>query len=316
MTFELRIVVIGLGAFAAAGLVAALVVPLFSSQTTAETASARARRLAALRLLPATFALASGLVVIASFVFFEPRRPGEEIGTVFPVLASIGVALWLTAAWRWTRITAATRRLIRKWSATAEPVELDGITVPAYAITSEFPIVAVAGILRPKLFIARSVLSSCSREELRAIVAHEQGHVDRRDNLRRLLLTVSPDVLSWLPASDRILAAWREAAEEAADDDAARFGADDRVRLAGALVKIAKLAAPSPAPPMMPASTLYCGERLDRRVRRLLEPRVTSDSPRGTSWRSRIGVALAVVISVLALEGVHAAIEVAIHTLP
>jgi Zn-dependent protease with chaperone function len=124
-------------------------------------------------------------------------------------------------------LARATRRLVRQWLVTAEAVSLPGISAPAFAVTSEFPIVAVIGWRRPRLIIARAVLASCSPDELRAVLAHEQGHIDRRDNMRRLLLSIAPDVLAWLPSSERLFIDWRDAAEEAADDDAARSGGRD-----------------------------------------------------------------------------------------
>jgi hypothetical protein len=52
-----------------------------------------------------------------------------------------------------------------------EPIALEGISIPAVAVDADFPIVAVAGVVRPRLIIARSVLASCSHEELRAVLA-------------------------------------------------------------------------------------------------------------------------------------------------
>ena len=315
MTFEARIAVIGLAAFAATGLLTAVLVPLAARHFVAGAAAVRARRLTALRLLPSVAALAAGTLVTAAFVFFEPRRPGEEIGTVFPVFAVIGMALLGTALWRGVYTALMTRRLLRGWMTRPEPVALNGISIPAVAVDSAFPIVAVAGVWHPRLIIARSVLQSCTSDELTAILAHEQGHIDRRDNLRRLLIAAAPDVISWLPTSGKLFAAWREATEEAADDAASQAGADGRIRLASALIKVAKLAPAAPAPAVIPTSALYCGERLDRRIRRLLEPVIGEDRPAAT-WRNRLTVALGAGAAALALEGIHAAIEVAIHTLP
>ena len=314
MTFELRIAVIGLAAFAAIGLLATCLVPVAARHIVAGAAVTRARRLAALRLLPSVAALAGGTLVTLSFVFFEPRHTGEEIGTVFPVFAALGAALLATALWRGAAVARATRTLVRQWAVRAEPIALDGISIPAFAVDARFPIVAVAGVVRPRLIIARSVLASCSPEELRAVLAHEQGHIDRRDNLRRLLIASAPDVISWLPASRRMFAAWREATEEAADDAASRAGAEGRLRLASALIKVAKLA-PGPAPTVIPASALYCGERLEGRIRRLLEPFGGQHEPAAT-WRSRLTLCVGIGGSVLVLEGIHAVIETAIHTLP
>ena len=105
-------------------------------------------------------ALAGGALVTLSFVFFEPRQTGEEIGTVFPALAALGVALLVTALWRAAAVVRATRRLVREWAVRPEPIALEGISIPAVAVDAAFPIVAVAGVIRPQLIIARSVLVS------------------------------------------------------------------------------------------------------------------------------------------------------------
>jgi Zn-dependent protease with chaperone function len=317
MTFELRVLTVALTAFTVAGLAASLIVPRLASRIRRERAAVRARRLATLRLLPARVAAVAGLAVAIAFLVFEPRQSGEYMGRVMPALALFGAALVLAGAWRWMQIARATRRLTAEWLATAEPLELAGIGIPAFAVASRFPIVAVVGLRRPKLVIARSVLASCTPDELRAVLAHEQGHLDRRDNLRRLMMSTTPDVLAWLPASARLFADWREAAEQAADDDAARAGEDGRLHLASALVKVARLASGRPARDLMPASALYCGEGLDSRVRRLLTPaRAAATTSRRRSARTLAGLAALATIVFLALEDVHAIVEVAIHALP
>lgn len=320
MNFGPRTLTVGLAAFTVAGAVASLVVVALAAHRRAGSPAARARHLAWLRLLPATVAIAAAVTVVAAFLLFEPRRPQEYLGWSVQALAGLGFAVLATAAWRSAKLAAATRRLTRAWRAAAEPVALDGISVPALAVTAPFPIVAVLGLRRPTLVIARSVLAACTPDELRAILAHEQGHIDRRDNLRRLLLAVSPDVVAWLPASDWLFAEWSSAAEEAADDDAARAGAAGRLHLASALVKVARLATGHAAADVMPASTLYCGHNLDGRVRRLLEPPCAGagagagDRPPLT--RIVATLAAAAVVATVALQGLHAVIETAIRTLP
>jgi hypothetical protein len=133
--------------------------------------------------------------------------------------------------------------------------------------------------------------------------------------MSRLLLSITPDVLAWLPSSERLFADWRDAAEEAADDDAARCGEDGRVRLASALIKVARLAPRAPQQTMMPASALYRGESLDRRVRRLLD----SDIPAGTPpsrWRGRLLLATGLALAPSALDTVHGVVETVIHWMP
>lgn len=316
MTAELRMLVIAFAVFAGVGLVMTMLVPAVAGRWTRASAARRAERLAHLRLLPTLTAALSSLIVLAAFARFEPRWDGEEIGIAIPVLAAFGAVLLLTSAWRGFRLVRATRATVGTWLRTAEPIELSGISARAFAVDTEFPVVTVVGFRRPQLIIARSVLDSCSPEELRAILAHEQGHINRRDNLRRLLIAVAPDILQWLPVSARLSSEWREAAEDAADDDAARSGTDGSIRLAAALLKVARLAPGSEPPAPMPASALYRGESLERRVRRLLSARDTVPAPTARSWSMKLAVGLIVTGSLSVLENVHGLVEGLIHSLP
>ena len=316
MTVEVRILIVGLAAFGFLGLIATLVVPFFARPFTRGSAAQRAARLADLRLLPTAIACVGGAIVAAAFVWFEPRWDGENIGTAVPLAAAFAALLLVTAGWRAFRLVQATRRTTLMWRRQAQHVTLAGISAPAMVVDSAFPVVTVVGLRRPRLVIARSVLESCSEEELQAILAHEQGHIDRHDNLRRLLLSIAPDVLNWLPVSAKMFAAWCDAAEEAADDDAARTGPDGRVRLAAALVKVARLAPAAGVQTPMPASALYRGESLERRVRRLLETRHREASSFLPAWSARVALAVLAVTSLTVLESVHALVEGLIHTLP
>lgn len=317
MSFSLRVLAVGTATVAFVTLVATLLAPLLMAAVSGGSASRRAHRLGILRLIPAGSGLAAALVVITSFLNFEPRLD-ENIGWVIPALGGLGALLITVAAWRATQSARATRRLTRDWLSGATPIELSGVSAPAVAISSEFPVVAVVGIRRPRLVIARSVLQACTAEELEAVLAHEQGHIERRDNLRRLLMYAAPDALSWFPRSSELASAWRAATEEAADDDAARAGDGGRLALASALIKVARLATGMSAQRAMPASTLYCGESIDGRVRRLLEP-VESGTQAGLEYRPVRTAALitgAIALAVLALHTVQALVELTIHTLP
>jgi Zn-dependent protease with chaperone function len=168
--------------------------------------------------------------------------------------------------------------------------------------------------------IARSVLQACTPQELEAVLAHEKGHIDRRDNLRRLLMYAAPDAVAWLPGSAHLASAWRRALEEAADDEAAAVGEEGRLALAAALVKIARLAAGMPSQRLMPVSTFHCGDSIDTRVRRLLEPREDAAGAAVTDGHQALRMTLAIAgliaVSMLALRAVQALVEVAVHTLP
>ena len=317
MSFELRTLVVGLAAFAGAGLLASALVPLLASRANKFSGGVRAIFLARLRLLPAASAVLVSIAATTAFLIFESRKPDESVSSSMVAFAGAGALLLALSAWRWYRLAVTTRRTMRAWFASAEPIALDGIGAPAFAVDTSFPIVAVVGLWRPRLIIARSVLATCTADELQAVLAHEQGHLNRRDNLRRLALTATPDVLAWLPISARMFAAWYDAAEEAADDEAERAHQGGRLHLASALLKVARLAAGTNPPPMVPAAALYTGSNLESRVRRLLAPAEPASSARpNTTALAAFACAAAALAVATGTPTVHEWIEAAIHLLP
>ena len=315
MNFEVRTLIVGLSAFAAAGLLGSVLVPVLVSRAARVSAGARAVYLTRLRLLPAASAVLAGLAATAAFVVFESRKL-ESVSWTMIAFAWCGAFLVALSGWRWYRLAAATRRTTRAWFADAEQITLAGINAPVFVADTAFPIVAVIGMLRPRLIIARSVLAACTADELRAVLAHEQGHVNRRDNLRRLALTATPDVLALLPISGRVFTAWHDAAEEAADDDADRVHIDGRLHLASALVKVARIAERTTMPPMLPAAALYTGNNLEVRVRRLLGASVEPQTGRSGLTTLGFVVAFGAMAFATAVPVVHEWIEAAIRHLP
>ncbi|HEX5068793.1 MAG TPA: M56 family metallopeptidase [Vicinamibacterales bacterium] len=318
MSFSIRVLAVGAATLSFVFLVATAVVPRLIRLVSRSTPGRNARHLTILRLIPAGAALAAGALVVVSFLNFEPRGD-ENIGWMVPVLGGIGAMLMSASLWRAARVALTTRRLAREWLATGEPVVLPGISAPALAIPSRFPVVAVVGIARPRLVIARSVLQTCTSEELGAVLAHEKGHIERRDNLRRLLMYAAPDAVTWIPGSAGLAAAWRSAIEEAADDEAAAGGEAGRLALASALIKIARLASGLP-PQRVPVSTFHCGDSIEARVRRLLRPRDVSagaDVADGYQpFRMALAITSVVAVSMLALSAVQELVEIAVHSLP
>jgi Zn-dependent protease with chaperone function len=152
----------------------------------------------------------------------------------------------------------------------ALPIEVPGIGLPAFVVNEAFPVVSLVGWFRPRLLVARTVLENCDGDELAAVLAHEAGHNERRDPWVRLLVRACPDLLSVTPWADRMERAWAEAAEQDADERAARTGPTRAMDLASALVKVARLAGAG-RPPAIPLAALYRGEGVAARVARLLE---------------------------------------------
>jgi Zn-dependent protease with chaperone function len=217
------------------------------------SATTRSRIAFALRVLPPANALVlTGALLVPAYLIYEPRPVKEAVTLkllIPALLALFGLALALLhafAAWR------ATRQLAANWLEHAEPISLGRISPPTYRIPHQFPVIAVVGSLRPRLFLASCIFDSLDEAELAAALAHERGHIAARDNLKRLALRACHDLLVPLPCGRALDRAWLEASEAAADEYAAQAGAAVTLDLASALVKIARLA-PLGTRPAMPA---------------------------------------------------------------
>jgi Zn-dependent protease with chaperone function len=261
------------------------------------SAATQAQVLIYLRLLPfACSLLFVGGFIIPAYLHHEPHPTNEVVSLKLALFAAFCFAGLTLAAWRGLRSWVATRRLVADWLRHAEPVELAGVSVPVYRLRHRFPVIAVVGLARPRLFIADHLFDKLSVEELRAAVMHEHGHLAARDNLKRTALRACRDVLMLVPAGRTLDNAWVEQSEAAADEHAARAGgAAVALDLASALVKIARLV-PAGATPRMPAGAFLVGNRdgdgLAWRVRRLARL-ATSESPLPHTSNAVLNYALA-----------------------
>lgn len=322
MTFVLRVLVLTLASFGVAAVVTSVVVALMWRQPDGEAAQ-RAERLWRMRLLPSAVAIATCLFAIIGLWRFEERHDGEQVGWMVRMSATVGAVYLMTIVARLIRMHLQTRRLLSTWLSNATRFscpEVPGVprlTVPAYRIETHFPVVAVVGIIRPTLVVDATVLDACSPEELSAILAHEHGHIRRWDNLRRTIFAATPDLLAWTKIGPAMRDAWREATEEAADDVAAGTSEDAGVHLADALIHVARIAQGTDAAAsssfratQLPASALYRGESIERRVRRLLAP-AQPGVTRRRHWGAAI-VTSAVVLAFVLQRELHDLMEVAV----
>jgi Zn-dependent protease with chaperone function len=272
-----------------------------------------------LRMFPAAIAAAFvAAVFVPSYLAYEPREYGEGFDVSLALLAIAAAAVILAGGLRgWTAWRGASRR-VHAWMRAAEPIAVD-VSMPMYSIVTDAPLMALAGIWRPRLIVARHLIDALTPEELAASVAHEAGHRRAWDNLKRLVMRAAPDLLSATVAARTLEHRWASAAEHTADDLAGRDSTDARCALASALVKVARLT-PPPAAPGEPISTFVGGGDIVSRVERLLDDRGLA---RATGRRSAPRWIAAAVVIVAAgagyaplLRAVHAATEVLVHTLP
>src|SRR5215213_11268881 len=206
------------------------------------SARTRAEILFVMRIGPPVLAIiAIAAFMIPSYLIYEPHASGESVGWklgALAMLSAIGVGL---AIWRGIRTWLATRSLLNDWLANSTRIQLDAISVPAFVLQHSFPIIAVVGAIRPRLFIADHVLESLSTEELAAAVAHECGHLAAHDNFKRSMMRVSRAALLLIPCGRSLDRAWSEASESAADEHAAQQSSFVALNLASALVRIARM---------------------------------------------------------------------------
>lgn len=206
------------------------------------SARTRAEILFVMRIGPPVLAIvAIGAFMVPSYLLYEPHKTEETVGWKLGLLATlsaIGVGL---AIWRGVRTWLATRSLLKDWLANSTHMDLDGISVPTFVLQHSFPIIAVVGAFRPRLFIADHVLKSLSAEEIAAAVAHEGGHLAAHDNFKRSVMRVSRAALLLIPCGRSLDRAWSEASESAADEHAAQQSSLLALNLASALVRIARM---------------------------------------------------------------------------
>lgn len=271
-----------------------------------------------LRLLPAGAALAAAAVVAAAFARYEPRDADEALGPGLLALAATGALLGASSLRRVWRARRATRRFVTERLAGARSLVLADAPAPVLAVTLGFPAVALVGTRRPRLFLAESALQGLTAEELTVVLAHEGAHTRARDNLKALLVeaAVVPFGLG-----DGIERDWRQAAEEDADERAARGSADRALSLASALVKVARLT-PAGASLALAATTLHRGEGLALRVNRLLAGPKSTRPVAGTLSLGRGLTLLAFGVLAVAsslpylLPTVHQTLETVVRALP
>lgn len=285
-----------------------------------------ARFLLALRLLP--FALAVLFVVVLcvpSYLWLEPAATSERVGAFCVALGFLGAATWFVSVSR--AIPSVFASLRYSWicrsvghesRVSAGPSSVV-VTEPVVVLPEEAPILALSGLLHPRLIISRSVLRTLSVEELDAALAHEHAHRTSRDNAKRFLLLLAPDILPFVRPLQSLEHSWSRFAEWSADDQATSGDPRRALSLAAALVRVARMGS-SPPLPYLSNSLLACDRDLSARVDRLLHA-MPAARPGSKPAHHRLRVAgfflggcLAVLLlAPLALSSVHELLELLLH---
>jgi BlaR1 peptidase M56 len=289
----------------------------FAESRTARTA---ARFLLALRVLPS--GLATLFVValcVPSYLWLEPGASSERVGVFCPLLAVLGAAAWFHSIARASHSLFASVRHNRLCRLAGRELRLPGESSTAVLIENEAPLLALSGLLRPRLLISRGVLRSFSAEELDAALRHEHAHRTSFDNAKRLLVLLAPDVFPFVRPLQALERNWIRLAEWAADDRATAGDSSRAVALAAALVHVARMGS-APRLPLLSTSLLACDRDLSTRVDRLLQSVPIEDptsQPTHHQLRNVIfvlaGCLGALFLAPSALAAVHELLEILLH---
>lgn len=249
-------------------------------------ARSRVRFLFATQVAPLLIAVAAvGLFVVPSWWAYEPFPTAEGISLGLGLAAVVTAILVAVAATKIARSIVLMKRASGEWSKQATRVSIEGADL--HCIEHPFPLLATVGILRPRIFVARQVLSALEPRELLAAVRHEIAHQIHRHNLKATFMLFARHLLPLLPSTplERSFAA---AAEEVADEEAVGDRADVALDLASALIKIGRLVPAGMTAAMAGASFAVDREHLlESRIRRLADvtDRPARSGRAGRTWR-------------------------------
>lgn len=226
-------------------------------------ASFTAGALFGVRVLP--FLAATGItlgITVPSFLLLEPHSAGEPLGMAPFALAAFCVALLMLGVARALRSQRNTSRAVSVWMRDAVPLpSAENVTI--HQVRENAPALIVAGVRAPKVIASTTTLAALSADELRSAIRHEVAHVRRHDNLKKLLFR-----LCVFFGMTELEAAWAQAAELAADDDAVE-NERDALDLAAALIKVSRLAA-NPTAELATGLLEPASQSLSARVERLV----------------------------------------------
>jgi hypothetical protein len=266
----------------------------------------RARRILLLRITPVAVSLTITLLVVApAFALFEPAHHEEQFGPLFAICALVALARFAASCSRGGRSLWLTNRVEREWRGRAKALEVAHPQYPprpgrremrAFIIDASSPIVALVGVISPRLLAARSVIEACTPDEIATIVGHERGHFESRDNFKRWLMSLLPDALRHTRIHGEMLEAWHHAAEDAADDATTNGDAQARANLAALLLKVVRLA-PNPLWNSAVVSPFVEHHGLERRVRRLLRAELEPPAPLALAPMIAIAIIAAAVVT-------------------
>jgi hypothetical protein len=282
-----RLLCLGLASLFLVNLTTALIIALFTPLaigTAQRLAPRRAARLfLTLRLLPFGLALSTVLCLcVPSYLWFEPERIEESVGFPCLFISMLGAITCGIVVARGVRAAVSSFLFARCCQRSGFEMHFAGDDPPAVVIEGSKPLLALAGIVHPRLVISEGVVSALSEEELSIALRHERAHQISCDNLKRLCIFLAPGILPLLNGFRELERSWMSFAEYAADEAAVGGDAQRSLALASALVKVARLGRAALSP--VAISFLEDVSHLSVRVDRLLAKSPSRESAHPMSW--------------------------------
>lgn len=225
-----------------------------------------------------------------------------------PLLAAVGassLALFLFRAAALGAHVVETRRSLAA-------LERLGARAPG-----RFPLVAVpgaprlchaVGVRRPRIVVSAELQRALQPADWEAALAHEEAHLRRRDPLAFLVLSLA-GLFSLPPLARRAHRDFAQAVEEACDLEAAA-AVRSPSQVARALVEVAALQRSAPGPAIAAA---FGETALERRVQRLLGEAPGRVAPARALLLSLAALAAGLAAALLHADGLHHAVETALH---
>lgn len=213
----------------------------------------------------AAFVLAVA-VVVPQYIRNEANSLNEHVG----ILCITGACL---VAARYAYGLLRVLSLIRRALAQRRPgIAISIAGLPVWLMQSEHPLLAVEGLLSPRIVASRGLLDHLplGSNECEIALAHENAHARHFDNLKLLaLMSLS------LPFGESQVRLWHRAAEIAADSDAVGGSRTRAILLAETLVAIARSVPDQPSG-VLALSLLPHEADLETRIHCLLEEKAIS----------------------------------------
>ncbi len=282
--------------------------------------SSAARFLFFLRIAPMALTVFALLAFcIPSYLWLEPQAAGEKVGFICFLMAALGAAIWAVSVTRVVSAVRGTVQYLHQCERNGRKIHVPGEPSPALLLADEAPVLAVAGVVHPRLVVSKRVLRGLTSEQRRAAFRHEQAHRTSRDNIKRFLILLSPDVFPFLRAFTALEHSWAKFTEWAADDQAVEGDSNRALSLASALVTVAKMGS-KPKLSYLFSSLAADDDELTERVDRLLRPQPNPGKPAEVliPFLTSAGALLAGAVTLVmlwpgSLSVVHQALERLVH---